>query len=287
MSDLQLSAGAAQDLRPWEQDVADVVDAVLDGSSERLSRFRDRIEDDRESMHPRFTAFKEAVGREIRRRHWFWSIGAVPLITAVLFVVAGGVLVFLAQDGWRPVYPRYSDVLLVGAAICLLGNAVLVVASVIFGRRLWRRRAPTAQAEAERWDAFRRYLSDFPRLQEAPPRHSSSGSATSCTGLRSGSPSACCRVRSSRARGRPPGGSIWISSSGDLGSGAASLDRRSQLGVRTLLRRTQVPVEAAEASREEEAAEAGAGAAGSAEPRPARSQKPSGAAGVLVAPYVT
>ena len=126
VSDLQLSAGAAQDLRPWERDVADVVDAVLDGSSERLSRFRDHIEDDRESMHPRFTAFKEAVGREIRRRHWFWSIGAVPLITAaVLFVVAGGVLVFLAQDGWRPVYPRYSDVLLVGAAICLLGNAVL------------------------------------------------------------------------------------------------------------------------------------------------------------------
>ncbi|HET9460932.1 MAG TPA: DUF2207 domain-containing protein [Gaiellaceae bacterium] len=170
VSDLDLSAGTTQDLRPWERDVADVVDHVLDGSTERLSRFRDRIEDERESMHPRFTSFKEAVGKEVGRRRWFWSIGAVPLIVAaVLFGLAGGVLVFLAQDGWRSVYPRYSDVLLVGAAICLLGNAALAVAATIFGRRIWRRRAPMAQLEAERWEAFRRYLSDFPRLQEAPP----------------------------------------------------------------------------------------------------------------------
>ena len=35
-------------------------------------------------------------------------------------------------------------------------------------RRLWRRRTPAAQAEAERWEAFRRYLTDFPRLDIAP-----------------------------------------------------------------------------------------------------------------------
>ena len=38
-----------------------------------------------------------------------------------------------------------------------------------FNRRLWRRRTPAAQAEAERWEAFRRYLTDFPRLDVAPP----------------------------------------------------------------------------------------------------------------------
>ena len=31
------------------------------------------------------------------------------------------------------------------------------------------RRSPEGQAEAERWDAFSSYLSDFPRLDEAPP----------------------------------------------------------------------------------------------------------------------
>ena len=45
-------------------------------------------------------------------------LGAVPLVAAaILFAVVGALLVFLAQDGWRSVYPRYSDVLLVGVGI--------------------------------------------------------------------------------------------------------------------------------------------------------------------------
>ncbi len=170
VSDLELSAGSAQDLTPWENDVTAVVDAVLDGSSERLSRFRERIEDDRESMHPRFTSFKEAVGQEVGRRSWFRSLGAIPLVVAaILFGLAGGLLIFFASDGWRPVYPRYTDVILVAVGACLIANAVLCVATLVFSRRVWRRRTKAAQIEAERWDAFRRYLSDFPRLQEAPP----------------------------------------------------------------------------------------------------------------------
>ena len=88
---------------------------------------------------------------------------------AILFALVGALLFFLAQDGWRSVYPRYSDVVLVGVGICLIVNAALLGAALVFGRRMWRRRSPPAQAEAERWDAFRRYLTDFPRLQEAPP----------------------------------------------------------------------------------------------------------------------
>src|SRR6185312_4623183 len=45
VSDLELSAGKEGELRAWERDVANVVDGVLDGGSERLSRFRDKIED--------------------------------------------------------------------------------------------------------------------------------------------------------------------------------------------------------------------------------------------------
>ena len=50
ISDLEVSAGEDRELRSWERDVANVVDGVLDGGSERLSRFRDEIEDERESM---------------------------------------------------------------------------------------------------------------------------------------------------------------------------------------------------------------------------------------------
>ena len=89
-SDLELSAGEPQELTRYEDDVAGVVDAVLDGGSERLSRFRDRIEDERESMSERFESFKGAVGTEGGRRKWFRSTGAIPLVLAgVVFVGVG------------------------------------------------------------------------------------------------------------------------------------------------------------------------------------------------------
>ena len=170
VSDLELTAGESRELRSWERAVADVVDSVLDGGSERLSRFRERIQAERESMSRRFEAFKTDVAAEVDRLAWFRSTGAVPLgIAVVLFALAGGVSIFLAVHHWRPVYPRYSDVLLVGLGVCLVANAVLCLGTLLFNRRAWRRRSRSGQEEAERWGAFRRYLSDFPRLQEAPP----------------------------------------------------------------------------------------------------------------------
>jgi len=57
---------------------------------------------------------------------------------------------------------------LVALGVCALVDAAIVLIGIL-QQRLWRRRTPAAEAEAERWHAFRRYLSDFPRLQEAPP----------------------------------------------------------------------------------------------------------------------
>src|SRR4029450_942979 len=108
-----LSKGEDSELRAWERDVARVVDAVLDGNTEVLSRFRGRIEDDREQMSKRFTSFKAHVGAEVDSRRWFRSLGAVPLAAAfVVFVVVGALLAWRAIDGWRTVYPRWSDVVL-------------------------------------------------------------------------------------------------------------------------------------------------------------------------------
>ena len=50
------------------------------------------------------------------------------MVAVVLFAVAGGVLVFLGVRDWRPVYPRYSDVLFVGLGACLIANAALCLA---------------------------------------------------------------------------------------------------------------------------------------------------------------
>src|SRR5206468_3593729 len=120
VSDLELAKGKSMELTAWEDDVAGVADSVLEGGSERLSRFRDRIEEQRESLHGDFTSFKSHVAAEAERRSWFRSTGAVPLVVAiVLFAVGGGLLLFFGVRSWRPVYPRYMDVLLVGIGACL------------------------------------------------------------------------------------------------------------------------------------------------------------------------
>ena len=170
VSDLELSPGEDQSLRSWEQDVTRVVDPILVDGPERLSHFRDRIEDERTAMAPRFTSFKTEVTDETKDLGWFRSIGALPLALAgVLFIGVGILLIYFAADGWRSVYPRYSDVLLVIGGLALFANAVLVFLTLVLFRRVWRRRSPEAQEDAERWDAFRSYLTDFPRLDEAPP----------------------------------------------------------------------------------------------------------------------
>src|SRR5581483_3261765 len=171
VADLELSAGdRSAPLTAWERHVSDVVDGVLDGGrTERLSRFRERIEAKRATMSRHFTAFGDAVAGEAKRRRWFISAGAMPLAAALAaFGATSAIVYFVAVDGWRSVYPRWSDVVLLGVATAALLDALVVLAALRH-RALWRRRSPAAEAEAERWEAFRRYLPDFPRLQEAPP----------------------------------------------------------------------------------------------------------------------
>jgi uncharacterized membrane protein len=226
ISDLEISAGEDRELRAWERDVANVVDGVLDGSSERLSHFRDQIEDERESMHPRFSSFKEHVADETGRLHWFRSNGAIPLVGAgVLFALVGALLVYLAVRDWRPVYPRYSDVVLVGIGAGLIANAALCFGTLFFNRRAWKRRTRAGQEEAERWEAFRRYLSDFPRLQDAPPATLELWERYLVYGITFGIAE---RVLQGAQLHMPEAlheasTIYWISPHGDLGSGASSL----------------------------------------------------------------
>ena len=122
-------------------------------------------------MSKRFAAFKEDVGSEVSSRRWFRSIGALPLGIGVVAVrrIVGVLLGWRALDGWRSVYPRWSDVVLLALAACSFVNAAVLLGTLVRGRKLWRRRSREAGLEAERWEAFRRYLTDFPRLDEAPP----------------------------------------------------------------------------------------------------------------------
>ena len=130
ISDLEIGPGTAGGvvLRPWENAVSRVVDGVIEDGPERLSLFRKAIEKDRVTMSGHFTTFKSNVATAVGTRGWFISRGAALLALAlVLFLAIGALLVYLAADGWRTVYPRWSDVVLVGFAVAALLNAALVV----------------------------------------------------------------------------------------------------------------------------------------------------------------
>src|SRR5262249_12443875 len=142
LSDLEIGVGESHgdQLEPWERSVGEVVDSVIGDGTARLSEFRGTIEAHRESMSKRFTAFKQQVSAEVARRRWFVSAGVAPLAVALaVFVVAGAVLLFLALHAWRPVYPRWRDVVLVALGVCALVNGALVVVGLT-QQRLWRRR---------------------------------------------------------------------------------------------------------------------------------------------------
>ena len=81
VADLELSLGDVEaPVEAFEAPVAQVVDAILAEGPERLSLFRDRIEDDRTSNSARFSAFKSAVGTEIAGRKWFSNVGLAALL---------------------------------------------------------------------------------------------------------------------------------------------------------------------------------------------------------------
>ncbi len=107
VADLQLEPGSPDGLAPFEEDVADVVDDVLSDGPERLSNFRDRIEEHRTSNSGRFTSFKEHVGAAVKEHKWFESGGLkVLIIGIVLFGAAAGLLLLIGITRYRAVAPR-------------------------------------------------------------------------------------------------------------------------------------------------------------------------------------
>ena len=170
VADLELSPGdASVELATFEEPVTKVFDHILDDGPELLSKMRDRIEATRTSNSKRFARFKEDVSEEIGKRRWYVGTGAKALgLVIAALVVAAVVLFWKGIAGFRPVAPRWNDIVLIALGVCAVINAVVLVIG-IGNTKLWRRRTRDGQLEAQRWEAFRRYLSDFPRLDIAPP----------------------------------------------------------------------------------------------------------------------
>ena len=236
---------------------------------ERLSLFRDRIEDDRTGNSERFNSFKSSVGTEISGRRWFLNVGlAILLGAAAVLALVGGLMLVWGISSFNVIAPTWSSVVKIALGVCGLVNAVALVMAA-FNRRLWRRRTAAAQAEAERWEAFRRYLTDFPRLDIAPPATLELWERFLVYGIAFGLAE---RVLQGAQLHMPEALAqastlYWIGPYGDLGSGPTSMsigDLAAGFGS-ALAPPPPVPAASAAASRAvaAEAAEAAAAAPGS------------------------
>jgi uncharacterized membrane protein len=225
VSDLELSVAGDGDLTAFERPVAQVVDDVLEDGPERLTNFREKISADRTTNAKRFQSFKTGVSEAIRKRRWFLGAGLLVLLPAIaVCAVTGAILLAAGISGFRTVYPRWVDVVVIALGVCLLVNTVILAVAAT-RVRLWRRRTAKAAAEAERWEAFRRYLTDFPRLHEAPPASLELWERYLVYGIAFGIAE---RVLQAAHVAMPKelhdrSSIYWISPHGDLGSGASAL----------------------------------------------------------------
>lgn len=226
IADLELSLGqAGVAVAPWEEPVVTVVDDVLGDGRQPLSRFKELLSENREMNAERFKRFKAEVAQQIKRRGWYVNRGLWLLVGgAAILIPLGAVLLMGGLVSIGPGELRWGPLLAVGLGLIAGMNGVALGASA-FTVPLWRRRSPAAQQEAERWAAFRRFLADFPRLEEAPPASLELWERYLVYGIAFGLAE---RVLQAAQLHMPEeihdrSSIYWISPGGDLGSGPTSL----------------------------------------------------------------
>lgn len=226
VTDLQLAKGTHDKLETFEEPVVEIVDGALDGGPVALTELHSSFLASRETNATHFEQFSARLGLKIIDQKWYapgsglkilgWSIPA--------FITAGIVLLVVSIDGFNSTAPLWSDVLMLTFGLACFPNAVVAAIGSVHGK-LWRRRTPDAQKEAERWQAFRRYLKDFPRLKDAPAATLQLWESYLVYGIAFGIAE---QVLKAAHLYMPPelhqqSTVYWMSSSPDLGSGATSI----------------------------------------------------------------
>jgi len=153
-------------LRDFEQSVLTVLRRALVDGSMPLHELNTAIRSDAAANAETYQSFRERVLDSVRRARllddsgtaisWLVRIGAVALVILAIFWVPG-------QLSDRPELEGFVILLLMGA----VAGAVTLFILLSF-RRVRTRRTKQGALEGERWMAFRQYLRDFSRLEEAP-----------------------------------------------------------------------------------------------------------------------
>jgi uncharacterized membrane protein len=154
-------------LRDFEQSVLTVLRRATAGETMPLHELNDAVRSDAAANAETYQSFRSNVLDAVRRARllddrgtavsWMVGLVTVGLIVAAFFLLPR---FFSNQPGGE----GFLVLFFIGA---IAGAVVLFI--ILSFRRVRTRRTKEGAMEAERWMAFRRYLSDFSRLEEAPP----------------------------------------------------------------------------------------------------------------------
>ncbi len=167
ISDLQLQlTDKTTGFRDFEQSVLTVVRRVLEDGPRPLHQFRSDIRDDAAANAKTYQAFRDNVTDAVKRANLLDTRGNVASVLTVvlaIILVIGSIFVLPGLLGGRPGGTAMAILIAIGMSI---GATVLAI--VLSFRRVRVKRTKVGALEAARWGAFKRYLADFSRLEQAP-----------------------------------------------------------------------------------------------------------------------
>jgi len=153
-------------LRDFEQSVLTVLRRALAGGTMPLHELNDAIRSDAAANAKSYQVFRDRVLDAVRRGRmlddsgtaasWMVGFGVVVLVVAAFFWLS-------RSTSGTPGTEAFPILFLVGAVLGAVGLFILLAF-----RKVRTKRTKKGAVEAERWMAFRRYLKDFSRLEEAP-----------------------------------------------------------------------------------------------------------------------
>jgi hypothetical protein len=176
MTDLRvdLTSGDVGSLQAFERSVFEVAKRVLSRGPVNLTVFEERIKDDREANRSSYNSVRDELkwdveGRDLVER----SAGRWLGPAAFLLGLAGAAWFVLSLFG------LYIGALIsLGLSTFILFTIGIVIVWVVYRRvfgnagsrlnHLWVRRTPKGAPLHARWQVFRRYLTDFSRMEESP-----------------------------------------------------------------------------------------------------------------------
>ncbi len=153
-------------LRDFEQSVLTVMRRAVGEGPRPLHELNEAVADDRTANAETYKTFRERVLGAVRRGgllddsghtiSWLVRIAAIVAVAIAIFTLPS---LFSEQAGGD----AFVTLLVAG----MIGGAVVLFIFLGF-RRVRTRRTKAGALEAARWIAFRNYLRDFSRLEEAP-----------------------------------------------------------------------------------------------------------------------